>query len=82
MKKFHLNHLKSSKNLKKFREFRLIYLFYLLLHLKKKWQTVFTGAVKHVNHNDLKLLVKNDTVIEKIKDTRSGMKDNESKTPF
>ena len=28
--------------------------------------------------NDLKLLVKNDTVKEKIKDTRSGMKDNES----
>ena len=28
--------------------------------------------------NDLKLLVKNDTVKEKIKNTRSGMKDNES----
>ena len=28
---------------------------------------------------DLKLLVKNDTVKEKIKDTRSGIKDNESK---
>ena len=27
--------------------------------------------------NDLKLLVKNDTVQEKIKDKRSGMKDNE-----
>ena len=29
--------------------------------------------------NDLKLLVKNDTVKEKIKDTRSGIKDNESR---
>ena len=28
--------------------------------------------------NNLKLLVKNDTVKEKIKDTRSGIKDNES----
>ena len=28
--------------------------------------------------NDLKLLVNNDTVKEKIKDTRSGMKDNVS----
>ena len=27
---------------------------------------------------DLKLLAKNDTVKEKIKDTRSGIKDNES----
>ena len=27
--------------------------------------------------NDLKLLVNNDTVKEKIKDTRSGIKDNE-----
>ena len=44
---------------------------------------IYKSNVKDVSNpeyecNDLKLLVKYDTVKEKIKDTRSGMKDNES----
>ena len=44
---------------------------------------IYKSNVKNVSNpeyecNDLKLLVKNDTVKEKMKDTRSGIKNNES----